>query len=60
MGEEGQSLNKPCSSVNWKKNSTEITGNKTLLFANNNVESMRGFKCTQELQGQAGTMGCLV
>lgn len=60
MGEEGQSLNKPCGSVNWVKNPTEFTGSKILLFANNNVESMRGFKWTQELQDQAGTVGCLV
>lgn len=60
MGEEGQSLNMPCSNVNWGKKPTEFTESKILLFANNNVESRRGFKCAQELQGQAGTMGCLV
>lgn len=34
MGEEGQSLKKPCSSVNWGKNPTEFTESKIMAFCN--------------------------
>lgn len=55
MGKGGQSLNNPASTVPWKKQGkpTKISKNNN---NNNNLESVRVFLCTWELQGRTGTV----
>lgn len=43
MGEEGQSLKEPCSSVNWGKNPTEFTESKIMAFCNQECGVNEGF-----------------